>query len=380
MPAPIRKRNRGKKRWMLDLRYLGGRREFFATREEAEGARERALQEHKEQGEAAFALTLDERAELARLKTRLDAIGSNFEEAVSFFEKHKTKICEIKLVDAIEEILALKRATNKRDRSISSLGYTLQQLARSVGLDRLVASIEQTEIEDWLFKNGWKPATIKSKRIDLNTFFNAAVARKWRGDNPVQKIETVSLDDTEPGILSVEECLAILEAARKLDTRFVGCIALQLFAGIRPAELLRLDPEKINLDDGYVEVTGKKAKTRQRRLVQLSANAVAWIKIGCELPPKNFRARLNAIRVPSGFQGFRKRMENGKEKWIKVEGKAWPHDAFRHSFASYYLAEHGGADQTATEMGHRSTAMLFRHYRQLVSKTDAKKFWNLFPG
>lgn len=53
--------------------------------------------------------------------------------------------------------------------------------------------------------------------------------------------------------------------------------------------------------------------------------------------------------------------------------KEWPHDAMRHSYASYHLAMHGSADKTSTELGHRSTEMLFRHYREPVTKHDAEQ-------
>tara|TARA_Y100001934_G_scaffold186713_1_gene220328 strand:- start:448 stop:618 length:171 start_codon:yes stop_codon:yes gene_type:complete len=52
----------------------------------------------------------------------------------------------------------------------------------------------------------------------------------------------------------------------------------------------------------------------------------------------------------------------------------------RHSFASYHLAYHQSADKTALEMGHRDTQMLYRHYRSVVSKDEAAKFWKIEPA
>ena len=51
----------------------------------------------------------------------------------------------------------------------------------------------------------------------------------------------------------------------------------------------------------------------------------------------------------------------------------------RHSYASYHLALHQSADKTALEMGHRDTNMLFRHYRELVTKEAAIGYWNIGP-
>ena len=49
----------------------------------------------------------------------------------------------------------------------------------------------------------------------------------------------------------------------------------------------------------------------------------------------------------------------------------------RHSFASYHMAEHESADKTALEMVHRDNQMLFEHYRKLVTKEAAKRYWKI---
>jgi integrase len=60
-----------------------------------------------------------------------------------------------------------------------------------------------------------------------------------------------------------------------------------LFTGIRPQEVLRLSWDNVKLDRNFVEVPAAKAKTRQRRIVELSENAGAWLKVGGPLPPVN---------------------------------------------------------------------------------------------
>ena len=44
---------------------------------------------------------------------------------------------------------------------------------------------------------------------------------------------------------------------------------------------------------------------------------------------------------------------------------------------AYHLAEHQSAEKTALEMGHRDTKMLFEHYRELVTKEAAKRYWKI---
>jgi integrase len=261
---------------------------------------------------------------------------------------------------------------------LSSFGIPSKSLGAAVG-ERMVSEIQREEIEKWLFGNGWAPATIRTKLIDVRTFFRAAVKRGWCAVDPTEAIESVELDDKPPGILMVNQCERLLKSAREVSPEFVGFIALGLFAGIRPEEIEAMQPDDVNIARGFAEVRAEVAKTRQRRLVDLSENCRAWLKVGLDLPPTNPRGRMNKVRLKAGFEGYRKKLVAGREKWIKVSGEEWPHDCMRHSFCSYHLAMHGSADKTAVQMGHRSTDMLFRHYRELVTKEEAEKFWEISP-
>ena len=51
----------------------------------------------------------------------------------------------------------------------------------------------------------------------------------------------------------------------------------------------------------------------------------------------------------------------------------------RHTFGSYHFALHRNENLTAAEMGN-SPAMVFRHYRAVVTSKAAARFWNLLPS
>jgi integrase len=376
--APIRRLKTGRKRWMLDLRYLGGKREFYETEDEAKAVRDVKLAEVRKHGSSALSLSHADRVEFCLAKDRLVKLGLTIREAVDFVEEHHQVIKPLPIREALELLVAEKEAAGVRERTIKNLRGTVFSFERSVA-GKLVSEVSHDDVVNWLGGNGWAPATVRTKRIDLQTFFRAAVARKWATHDPTKSLEREHLDEQAPGILTVEQCRSLLEGCRKVQPIFCGFISLALFAGIRPEELERMDQSDIDLVRGYAEVRADVAKTRQRRLVELSKNCKAWIKVGLELPPLNSRGRMNKARLMAGFEGFRKQVQGGKEQWVKVPGEAWPHDAMRHSFASYHLALHGSAEQTSLQMGHRSSDMLFRHYRELVTKQEAEKFWRISP-
>jgi integrase len=65
---------------------------------------------------------------------------------------------------------------------------------------------------------------------------------------------------------------------------------------------------------------------------------------------------------------------------LKASGiEEWPHNAPRHSFASYHLAAFKDSAALALEMGHGSTKMIFEHYRALVTPKKGKAFWSIVP-
>ena len=132
-------------------------------------------------------------------------------------------------------------------------------------------------------------------------------------------------------------------------------LAIGLFAGVRPAEILRL--KKSSIKRGYIEITAASSKTRKRRLITISPNLKKWIEFDGDYPPLNKRRRL--------------------AKLLKLAKLEWKPDIMRHSYASYHLAQFESADKTALEMGHRDTQMLFRHYRELVTKEEARRYWEI---
>ncbi len=142
-------------------------------------------------------------------------------------------------------------------------------------------------------------------------------------------------------------------------------LAIGLFAGLRTAELLKLDWRNIDLEARTVEVTAKVSKTRNARYVTISDNLAEWLRSywkesGPVCPPA-WRWHRDAARKAA--------------KLTK-----WPDNGMRHSFGSYHFAAHNNAALTATEMGHRGeTRTLFGHYRALVKPKTAAAFWAIRP-
>jgi integrase len=357
---------RGKLRWLLDLRYLGGTREFYATEDIAARRREEVLKEVRAHGVKALALPYSRLVEYVTADERLAKLSATLGQAIDFFEAHHKAVEPLLFSKAIEEFYGVKVRSNKDEEYVRKLKSTLVSLKSSCG-DKMLSEITRREIEKWLFRDGWKPDTIRSHRINVRTFFKYALGKKWIALNPAEHLEGVERSNKPPCILTVDECAKLL---RGCPPYFLPYVVLNLLCGIRPRECSKLLPENIQIERGYVEVSAFRgdmpiAKSRKRRLVDLSDNAKAWLRI-CDLTflavrgKKWFARQLPIVREAAGLT-------------------RWPKNCLRHSFASYHLAMHGDAGKTSTVMGHKDTDQLFQHYREVVTRDEAERFWAIKP-
>jgi integrase len=192
--------------------------------------------------------------------------------------------------------------------------------------------------------------------------FNFACEHGYSAGNPALKSAEAKEIAAAVGILTVEETARLLEAA---PAELVPYIAIGAFAGIRRAELERLDWKEVDLQCGLIEVTAKNAKSARRRFVKIQPNLAKWLQPYAQLsgnvaPPK-YRELLDGAREAAGIE-------------------QWPHNALRHSFASYHLARFNDAAALALELGHTNSNLVFQHYRQLVKPKQAERYWKIAPA
>jgi len=168
--------------------------------------------------------------------------------------------------------------------------------------------------------------------------------------------------DFDIEIFTAEEVTKILAAVRK-DA--LPALAIGAFAGIRTAEVCRLDWSEVNLEKGLIEIKKGKAKTRSRRLVPITPNLALFLK-GVE-------ERNGPVWAQSEPFLFDLMRDAGKDSGVK-----WKHSALRHSFISYRVAKIKNVNEVAMEAGN-SPEMIFKHYRELVTEQEANTWFGVTP-
>jgi integrase len=349
----------------------GGRtRRFFKFTPEGKREAETFLQiaktQQENEGTAALSIPETLRIEAVKCQRDLERVSATLTEAVQFFLKHAKPVGGTKaLTDAIKELLDSKRKAGKRENYVRILGWVLNAFGRHFQ-GRNVNEITRHDVESWLDRIG-NLTTRKNRIRDLSILFEFCRRRGYCGSNPLEHIEKPVPTGKRPEIFTANEAAALLTTAElHPELELVPVIAIGLFAGLRMSEIKQLDWRNIDFEHRIIDVDESIAKTRQQRNVDMIDSLVAW------LTPY---AQTDGSVIPLGF---RKKMEQLREL---AAIKKWPNNGLRHSFGSYHVAHFQNPNMTALQMGHATTDMLFKHYRNYrIPKKDAERYWRIAPA
>jgi integrase len=153
-----------------------------------------------------------------------------------------------------------------------------------------------------------------------------------------------------------------------VSPRWLPCVALGLFAGLRSSEILRLDWSAIKFDQRVIAISSRVArKTRLSRLVPISDNLLTWLQ--------PYRDRVGPV-YPGNF----KTNENARclemVRLRRVTGLPRKDNAARHGFGSHRLALVKSFEQVATEMGN-SPRIVRENYNDPKPEAEAISYFQI---
>lgn len=383
--APLRRRNPPKESRVKIYRSHGARPRWFVAFPTPDGRKVRAFtheaqaeQFAKKQSERVEAgqeyyLSAAERQELLECRRMLDgypllaavkewnyarvmAPGASPRELVNHWKKHHADIVAKPIPAMLPEFLERKRQDGLSARWLADLEDRLGRFAGAH--DCALGDLCARDIDDWLRGLDISPRSRKNYRTAISTLANWA---KGRGYLSAAWDETGKIDigRSQPGqvhILSPDQLRALLGQA---SAQIIPFIALGAFAGVRSAEIRRLTWHDVGPD--YITVAAGKAKTAARRLVPILPTLRIWLD---NAHPK---------RLVDGYYQER--------AVLRVAARAcitWHANVLRHSYCSYRLAAIQDVAQVALEAGN-SPAMIFSHYRELVTPAQAEAWFLVLP-
>ena len=335
----------------------------FSALAEAQMAFDSAYIQHQNHGVRAGSLSAKERGDALAALDILSPFAVSLVDAAKYYSLHHINIVEGKLVaDAVSELLKAKSRDNLSVRYNKDLRNRLSRFVESFGT-RKIAELSASDIDSWLHNLGLGPLSRNTFWLRVNVLFEFARRRRWCVSNPLGEVQKAKWTGAEPGTLSPEQFARLLKRA---SPETLPYWAIGGFAGLRSAELERLEWEDIDFEGGLVEVTKGKSKTASRRHIMARPALLAWLepyresgRSGKVCPP-NLRKLLEADRARAGITD-------------------WPSNALRHSFASYHLEYFKRPGELTVEMGHVDEALVSRFYRRRVRPEAAQAWWSIMP-
>ena len=293
--------------------------------------------------------------------------GAPLAEAIEFYlNRNPSRLPHKSVSDVIQEFLAAKTQDRLSDRYLEDCRLRLQRF--STAFTGFIANIQANEIEDWLRSLDVSPRSRNNFLGVIASMFSYARSRGYLRKSEKTEAELVTKAKQRGGdieIFTPDEFSKLLRHAfpSNLPVFLIGG-----FAGVRQAEILRLDWSEIDLEGGHIEVSADKAKTAQRRLIPIQPCLKLWL----QNVPK--RERNGCV---AGFSSAHTLAESLMTIAKKAE-VPWKKNGLRHSYASYRLAQTADSARVSLEMGN-TPQMIFRHYRELVKPTDAAKWFEITP-
>jgi integrase len=287
--------------------------------------------------------------------------GNVMFDAARFYVARHKPIQPKSVADVVAELIAVKESRNASARYLQDLQSRLGRFADAFKKD--AGSVTTAEVQSWLDGLKLAPQSYVNFRRVLHLFFGFAVARGYAFENLVAGAERIKVrKGGEIEIFTPDEIARLLSAA---DADFLPVLAIGAFAGLRTAEIGRLDWTDIDLAGRIIKIGASKARSASRRIVPICDNLADW------LTPYAGRKGLIWPETTTTLL-------NRQRQTATAAGLKWKHNALRHSYASSRFAQIGDAGRVAGELGN-SAAVVHRHYRELVTASDAAAWFAVKP-
>lgn len=276
--------------------------------------------------------------------------------AIREYTLSKPPIDSKQVSDVVREMVEAKKQAKRSLRHVEDLTSRLKRFAKSFACP--LASVTIQQVETWLQSLAVGPRSRQNYVVAATSLVRFAERRGYvaRGALDLSVIER-SKSASDIQVFTPDELARLLSATR---SDLVPFVAIGAFAGLRAAEICRLDWAEVG--EEFIEVKAAKSKTRARRLVTILPALAKW------LSPHRGEGRVCPLEEPW----------HALAEGARRAGVAWKPNGLRHSFGSYRLAIVRHEGQVAQEMGN-TPAMIHGHYRALVTPAQAEAWFGVMP-
>jgi len=310
---------------------------------------------------------------------KLDVAARDYAESVSllggrasvveacrdWLKRHDVRLPKKTVADATDDCIASAKTDGKSRRRIQQLEAVFNRMKDDLNIQ--VTEITPSIVSQWLSGLPLSERTRRNYRDAAGYFNRWCVMRGYltNGTDWLEGVQNYSARKlSEIEIYTPEEVAKLIE---KANDDMLPFIVIQAFAGLRHAEVARLDWNEIELSDkpgdSFIEVRAAKSKTGERRLVPVQDNLKRWLEL-------HRKARGPVCEYA-----------NTTKQLLKIAADAgveWKHNGLRHSAISYRVAATADVPRVADESGN-SAQIIRQHYLRRVKPAEAARWFSIGP-
>ncbi|MES2658142.1 MAG: site-specific integrase [Verrucomicrobiota bacterium] len=320
----------------------------------------------------------------------------------------KASRSSVTVAAAVEAYESAKKAEGLRPMSLQGIKTRCGRFAKDFE-KRLISTMTTSEISDWILSlaavrqrgsmkgkagKGGEPSQVgllakRNHRLAVSGLFNYAKTRGWVESNPVTDAARPKPPKTRPGILRPAEVTRFFGALEKTASALVPFWAVRFFAGVREAEVVRMDWSMIDLAAEEIHLPDTVTKTGNSRTVKIEPALAAFLAPHAQpdgpiVSRSAMARRYHLAKATNQLQAedaaAAEAARNIGEEPPRLFPSPIPANAARHSFATFHLLAFRHAGETSIQLGHGgSPELLHRHYKGIASEAEAKAFWNIRP-
>jgi integrase len=300
--------------------------------------------------------------------------GATLSEATKFFAQRNPAALEKRTIEeVVDELLKAKAGANRSQLHVKDLEGRLKQFSKAFP-NYMIAGVTGGMIQQYIDDLDLSARSKWNHLRHIGALFRFGIKRKYLAKESIDEVEAVEMPDFAEGEIHVFTPIEMNEVLTVAWPGLVPWLAIGAFAGLRSAELARLDWSEVNLQERHITVAADKAKTGARRVVPISENLSAWLQPYTR-PHGEIMTYVNwwneLAKLPDEINSTRKAAK-------KKANFRWHRNALRHSFCSYRLAVTGDVARVSYEAGN-SPQMIHRHYKALVNEKQGKEWFGIMP-
>ena len=189
-------------------------------------------------------------SEYANAVKRLGSVSLS--QAVDYYlRRHPVHLVPKMVKEVADEMIQLKRADKLSERYVKQLEYAMNRFTGC--FHGRLCDVRGTDVDAWLRNLGVGPRTRNNLRTSVQSLFNFGIARRYlpKDHDEMDAVPVAKDKGGEIEIFTPGEMAEILAVA---SPEHIPFLVISAFAGVRHAELQRLDWACVNREAGIIEI------------------------------------------------------------------------------------------------------------------------------